>query len=246
MPSYYLQTRGGTAYSNDWDFSRYTPDMMIINLGEAPEGNDPTLLSSIAFRAASPRRAADPPSLFRTHARSRRRHERLWPRLWPVVGGGLQRDLRFLRAQRDAGALQAAQDARLRRAGPDEQRRAAARRAAGRHRGHQPGRRQVGTARRGAARRGAAWRGPTPAQKRPSLPLLTRACPRLSSSSRPARSTSTCAARPTTAAAATPAWPATRAWRRSPFPPSGPPWAGREHTDARARASMLAIEQGAT
>ena len=34
MPSLYLQTRGGTSYSTDWDFSRYTPDMMIINLGK--------------------------------------------------------------------------------------------------------------------------------------------------------------------------------------------------------------------
>lgn len=33
MPSYYLQTLAGNAYSTDWDFSRYVPDMMIINLG---------------------------------------------------------------------------------------------------------------------------------------------------------------------------------------------------------------------
>lgn len=34
MPSYYLQTLGWNAYVSDWDFSRYVPDMMIINLGE--------------------------------------------------------------------------------------------------------------------------------------------------------------------------------------------------------------------
>ena len=33
MPSYYLQTRGGNAYATDWDFTRFVPDAMIINLG---------------------------------------------------------------------------------------------------------------------------------------------------------------------------------------------------------------------
>ena len=33
MPSYYLQTLGGTPYATDWDFSRFVPDMMLINLG---------------------------------------------------------------------------------------------------------------------------------------------------------------------------------------------------------------------
>ena len=33
MPSLYLQTRGGTAYSTDWDFTRFVPDAIIINLG---------------------------------------------------------------------------------------------------------------------------------------------------------------------------------------------------------------------
>ena len=56
MPSYYLQTRGGTAYSNDWDFSRYTPDMMIINLGEAPRATPPP--SFLPSHSAQPRRVA--------------------------------------------------------------------------------------------------------------------------------------------------------------------------------------------
>ena len=34
MPSYYLQTRGGNAYATDWDFGRFVPDAIIINLGE--------------------------------------------------------------------------------------------------------------------------------------------------------------------------------------------------------------------
>jgi hypothetical protein len=34
MPSYYLQTRGGSAYAADWDFTRFVPDAIIINLGE--------------------------------------------------------------------------------------------------------------------------------------------------------------------------------------------------------------------
>ncbi len=33
MPSYYLQTRGGTPYSTDWDFTRFVPDAILINLG---------------------------------------------------------------------------------------------------------------------------------------------------------------------------------------------------------------------
>jgi len=33
MPSYFLQTRGGEDYSTSWDFSRFTPDAMVINLG---------------------------------------------------------------------------------------------------------------------------------------------------------------------------------------------------------------------
>jgi lysophospholipase L1-like esterase len=33
MPSYYLQTRGGNAYVSDWDFTRFIPDAMLINLG---------------------------------------------------------------------------------------------------------------------------------------------------------------------------------------------------------------------
>merc|ERR1711957_892514 len=33
MPPYWRQTLMGKPYSTDWDFSRYVPDMMIINLG---------------------------------------------------------------------------------------------------------------------------------------------------------------------------------------------------------------------
>jgi len=33
MPFYYLQSVAGNNYARDWDFSRYVPDMMIINLG---------------------------------------------------------------------------------------------------------------------------------------------------------------------------------------------------------------------
>lgn len=33
MPAYYLQTLGGASYSQDWDFGRFTPDAMLINLG---------------------------------------------------------------------------------------------------------------------------------------------------------------------------------------------------------------------
>jgi hypothetical protein len=40
MPSYYLQTRGGNAYVSDWDFSRFVPDALIINLGTNDFGHD--------------------------------------------------------------------------------------------------------------------------------------------------------------------------------------------------------------
>ena len=45
MPSYYLQTRGGNAYAADWDFTRFVPDAIIINLGELAR-------RSLASRAA--------------------------------------------------------------------------------------------------------------------------------------------------------------------------------------------------
>jgi lysophospholipase L1-like esterase len=51
MPSYYLQTRGGTPYARDWDFSRYTPDMMIINLGTNDFGHDSGPAWEAAFSA---------------------------------------------------------------------------------------------------------------------------------------------------------------------------------------------------
>jgi hypothetical protein len=40
MPSYYLQTRGGTPYSADWDFSSFVPDAILINLGTNDFGHD--------------------------------------------------------------------------------------------------------------------------------------------------------------------------------------------------------------
>ena len=40
MPSYYLQTRGGNAYVSDWDFSRFLPDAICINLGVNDFGHD--------------------------------------------------------------------------------------------------------------------------------------------------------------------------------------------------------------
>jgi hypothetical protein len=40
MPSYYLQTRGGEAYQQTWDFSRFQPDAIIINLGTNDFGHD--------------------------------------------------------------------------------------------------------------------------------------------------------------------------------------------------------------
>lgn len=40
MPSYYLQTLGGGQYTKDWDFSRYVPHMLLINLGTNDFGHD--------------------------------------------------------------------------------------------------------------------------------------------------------------------------------------------------------------
>lgn len=40
MPSYYLQTLGGGHYTKDWDFTRYVPDMLLINLGTNDFGHD--------------------------------------------------------------------------------------------------------------------------------------------------------------------------------------------------------------
>ena len=51
MPSYYLQTLAGRAYSTDWDFSRYVPDMMLINLGTNDFGHDSGPAWEAAFSA---------------------------------------------------------------------------------------------------------------------------------------------------------------------------------------------------
>jgi len=40
MPQYYLQTLGGESYSTDWDFSRWAPDAIIINLGTNDFGHN--------------------------------------------------------------------------------------------------------------------------------------------------------------------------------------------------------------
>jgi len=40
MPAYYLQTLGGESYSRDWDFTRWAPNAMIINLGTNDFGHD--------------------------------------------------------------------------------------------------------------------------------------------------------------------------------------------------------------
>jgi len=40
MPHYYLQTLGGESYTKDWDFTRYVPDTIIINLGTNDFGHD--------------------------------------------------------------------------------------------------------------------------------------------------------------------------------------------------------------
>jgi len=40
MPFYYLQTLGGGQYTKDWDFNRYVPDMLLINLGTNDFGHD--------------------------------------------------------------------------------------------------------------------------------------------------------------------------------------------------------------
>jgi len=58
MPSYYLQTLAGRAYSTDWDFARYVPDMMIINL-VSPYLLPPPLLPPPLLFSHSPLR---PPS----------------------------------------------------------------------------------------------------------------------------------------------------------------------------------------
>jgi hypothetical protein len=55
MPSYYQQTLGGESYSRDWDFSRYVPDMMLINLGTNDFGHD----SGPAWRAVFTQTYAD-------------------------------------------------------------------------------------------------------------------------------------------------------------------------------------------
>jgi hypothetical protein len=33
MPAYWLQTLGGGSYTTDWDFNRFKPDAVVINLG---------------------------------------------------------------------------------------------------------------------------------------------------------------------------------------------------------------------
>lgn len=40
MPAYYLQTLGANSYAQDWDFSRFIPDAVIINLGTNDFGHD--------------------------------------------------------------------------------------------------------------------------------------------------------------------------------------------------------------
>ena len=51
MPSYYLQTLGGGSYTRDWDFKRFTPSMMIINLGTNDFGHDAGPAWEAAFTA---------------------------------------------------------------------------------------------------------------------------------------------------------------------------------------------------
>lgn len=40
MPSYYLDTKGGDAYEHTWDFSKFSPDAIFINLGTNDFGHD--------------------------------------------------------------------------------------------------------------------------------------------------------------------------------------------------------------
>jgi len=51
VPSYYLQTLAGRPYSTDWDFTRYVPDMMLINLGTNDFGHDSGPSWEAAFSA---------------------------------------------------------------------------------------------------------------------------------------------------------------------------------------------------
>lgn len=39
MPQYFLQTLGQGQYTSDWDFSRFVPDALVINLGTNDMGN---------------------------------------------------------------------------------------------------------------------------------------------------------------------------------------------------------------
>lgn len=55
MPQYYLQTRGGEANTSSWNFTGFTPDAMIINLGTNDFGHD----SGAAWEAAFSQTYAD-------------------------------------------------------------------------------------------------------------------------------------------------------------------------------------------
>ena len=52
MPGYFLQTLGGKANSADWDFKRWTPDAVVINLGTNDFGKDSGPAWEAAFTAA--------------------------------------------------------------------------------------------------------------------------------------------------------------------------------------------------
>lgn len=51
MPSLYQQTLGSAAYVFDWDFSRWIPDMVLINLGTNDFGHDSGPAWEAAFTA---------------------------------------------------------------------------------------------------------------------------------------------------------------------------------------------------
>jgi lysophospholipase L1-like esterase len=51
MRDLYLQTRGGTPYSADWDFTSFVPDALVINLGTNDFNHDNGTAWEAAFTA---------------------------------------------------------------------------------------------------------------------------------------------------------------------------------------------------
>ena len=91
MVDYYLQTRGGTSFTTDWDFSRWTPDAIIINLGcvATPQLDlkHPPLSTAPSPLPSTPSTPHPSTPLAPSSTTPPSQDQRLRARHWPRMGG---------------------------------------------------------------------------------------------------------------------------------------------------------------